>query len=347
MTEAVPAAPGRARRVATWAARGLLIALFLPSGVAKLVGQADAVETFERLGPGQWLRVLVGILEVVGAIGLVATPVAALAALGLAVVMAGAVLAHLVVLGPSAIPALVALALCLFVAWSGRDTIQLLGVLRSGKGAMDGWVAHAYDRGVQAAFREVFPELASQVLGDLTSARRVLDVGCGPGQFTVIAAEAIPTAEVNGVDLAPTMIEIARRHAAASPAASRLRFEVADVARLPFPDGHFDVVVSSGSIKHWPDPVAGLREIHRVLRPDGRAVIAEMNRLAPAGAIAVQRARLRHWFFRFIYPRVFGKALSPDEARGIFAASPFGAVMRERLLLGGCLWVLEARKAPS
>ena len=46
------------------------------------------------------------------------------------------------------------------------------------------------------------------------------------------------------------MIELARRHAADSPAAGRLRFDVADVAALPFDDGAFDVVVSTGSIKH-------------------------------------------------------------------------------------------------
>ena len=120
---------------------------------------------------------------------------------------------------------------------------------------------------------------------------------------------------------------------------------MADVARLPFPDNHFDAMVSSGSIKHWPDPVAGLREMHRVLVPAGRAIIGEMNRLAPAAAIAAQRVRLRHWFFRLIYPRVFTKAMSPEEARSILAASPLGAPSQERMLRDGVFWVLEARKA--
>ena len=210
---------------------------------------------------------------------------------------------------------------------------------------MDGWVARAYDRGVQAAFRDLFPLLAAEVMPTLAQARRILDAGCGPGQFTIAAAEALPGAELCGIDLAPTMIALARTHATASPASARLRFEVADVAHLPFPDASFDAVMSTGSIKHWPDPVAGLREIHRVLVPGGRAFIAEMNRLAPPEAVATQRARLRHWFFRLIYPHVFAKALAPDEARGVFAASPFGGAASERMLLGGCLWLFEARKA--
>src|SRR5439155_13118042 len=132
--------------------------------------------------------------------------------------------------------------------------------------------------------------------------------------------------------------------AAASPAGPHLHFEVADVGRLPFPDGTFVAVVSSGSIKHWPDPVRGLAEIHRVLAPGGHAFISEMNRLAPPGAVAAQRARIRHWFFRFIYPRVFEKALTPEEARTVFSASPFTRPASERMLLDGCLWLFEGRR---
>jgi ubiquinone/menaquinone biosynthesis C-methylase UbiE len=222
--------------------------------------------------------------------------------------------------------------------------MNVINLLRTGKGPMDGWIARAYDRGVQAAFREIFPKLVEDLADEMRGVRRALDVGCGPGQFTVLTAEALPDCEVWGIDLAPTMIELARRHASESSAAGRLHFEVADVERLPFPDGHFDAVVSSGSIKHWPDPTAGLREIHRVLAPGGRAFIGEMNRLAPPEAIAANRVRLRHWLFWCIYPRVFAKAMSPDEARAIFARSPFGAPTSERMLLDSVFWLFGATK---
>lgn len=225
--------------------------------------------------------------------------------------------------------------------------MSTLRMLRTGKGAMDGWIARGYDRGVQAALRETFASLADEVLERLGGARRVLDAGCGPGQFAIVVAERLPETEVSGIDLAPTMIALARSHARASPAAKRLHFEEADVAALPFPDAHFDAVLSTGSIKHWPDPLAGLRELYRVLAPGGRAFVAEMNRLAPPDAVAVQRRRLRHWFFRLIYPRVFTKALAPDEARRLFERSPFGKPTAERMLLDGCLWLFEARKADA
>ena len=138
----------------------------------------------------------------------------------------------------------------------------VLELLRTGKGPMDGWIARAYDQGVQPAFRDVFPALVEDLVADVAGVRRGLDVGCGPGQFTILMAERVSGAEIWGIDLAPTMIGLARRHAAASSAAARLHFEVADVSHLPFPDGQFDAVVSSGSIKHWPDQLGGLRELH-------------------------------------------------------------------------------------
>jgi ubiquinone/menaquinone biosynthesis C-methylase UbiE len=213
---------------------------------------------------------------------------------------------------------------------------------------MDGWIARAYDKGVQAAFRETFPALIDDLIREVSlNVGRGLDAGCGPGQFTILVAERLPAVEIWGIDLAPTMIELARAHAAESPARDRLHFDVADVAHLPFPDAYFDVVVSSGSIKHWPDPVAGLRELHRVLVPGGRALIGEMNRLAPPAAIATNRHQLRHWLFRTIYPWVFTKSLSPEEARSLFRASPFGAPTQERLLLDGVFWLFQARRAPA
>jgi ubiquinone/menaquinone biosynthesis C-methylase UbiE len=223
----------------------------------------------------------------------------------------------------------------------------LIQLLRTGKGPMDGWLARAYDQGVQSAFREVLPALVEDAFAGVERVRRGLDVGCGPGQFTVLVAERFPAAEIWGIDLAPTMIELARHHASESPAAPRLHFEVGDVAHLPFPDEHFDAVVSSGSIKHWPDQVGALREIHRVLAPGGRLFVGEMNRLASPAAIAAQRTRLRHWVFRLIYPRVFAKAMSPEEARRVFAASPFGAPIGERMLLDGVFWLFETRKRPT
>jgi len=104
---------------------------------------------------------------------------------------------------------------------------------------------------------------------DLVEARpgmRVLDLACGPGNLTRRLAEQVaPAGEVIGVDLAPGMIELARR--AEIPNA---RFEVMDAERLSFADGSFDAAVCGHGLQFMPDLGAALREARRVLRPLAR-----------------------------------------------------------------------------
>lgn len=88
-----------------------------------------------------------------------------------------------------------------------------------------------------------------------------LDVGTGTGSAAIEVARRFPGARVVGVDVAEAMVETARRKAPS------LRFEVADAARLPFPDGSFDLVTHANAIPFFD-------ELARVLRPGGTAVFA-------------------------------------------------------------------------
>jgi len=113
---------------------------------------------------------------------------------------------------------------------------------------------------------------------------RVLDVGCGTGYLTRRAARAVgPTGHVIGVDPSQPVVDYAKR--AAPP---NCTFHVTGGESLPEPDASVDVVVSSLAIHHIPPEhrPAALSEIHRVLRPGGRLLIAEFrpptNRLTGA-----------------------------------------------------------------
>ncbi|MFG1857780.1 DoxX family protein, partial [Actinomadura geliboluensis] len=116
-----------------WVPQVLLAAfLLIASGLPKLVGQADAVETFELIGWGQWFRYVTGIVEVSGAIGLLVPRLAGLAATGLIGLMAGAITTHLLVLDPawSLMPAAFAVIFAA-IAWNRRhDTRELLHSLK-------------------------------------------------------------------------------------------------------------------------------------------------------------------------------------------------------------------------
>jgi putative oxidoreductase len=112
-----------------WVLRGLLAAVFLMSGVPKWLGDDATTATFAELGAGQWLRYVIGTVEIAGAIGLLIPSFVGLAALALLGVMAGAALSEATVLedGNPVAPTIL-FALAAIVAWYRRETI--LPVLR-------------------------------------------------------------------------------------------------------------------------------------------------------------------------------------------------------------------------
>ena len=107
------------------AIKALLTLAFGAAGLAKLVGAEMMVQTFEAIGAGQWFRYVTGLIEV-GCAALLWVPGKQAIAAGLLVcTMIGAVLAHLFILGPSALPALALGALSAYVLWSHKE--QLTG----------------------------------------------------------------------------------------------------------------------------------------------------------------------------------------------------------------------------
>ncbi|MEU6717495.1 class I SAM-dependent methyltransferase [Nonomuraea sp. NPDC046802] len=111
---------------------------------------------------------------------------------------------------------------------------------------------------------------------------RILDVGCGTGYLSRILAPVVtPSGHITGLDLSPAMIEYAVRRAPAN-----CTYVQGEGQNLPFPDGSFDLVVSSLAIHHMPTETRpeALRQMFRVLRPGGRLLIAEFR--PPANPLA-------------------------------------------------------------
>ena len=100
-TTAMPAASGKGRFITLWTLSGIVALAFLAAGGSKLAGATAMVELFDKVGLGQWFRYVTGLLEVVGAIGLLISRYAFYAAALLAMVMVGAIIAHVTVLGTS------------------------------------------------------------------------------------------------------------------------------------------------------------------------------------------------------------------------------------------------------
>jgi putative oxidoreductase len=100
-TTAMPAASGKGRLITLWTLSGVVALAFIAAGGSKLAGAAAMVELFDKVGLGQWFRYVTGLLEVMGAIGLLISRYAFYAAALLAMVMVGAIIAHVTVLGTS------------------------------------------------------------------------------------------------------------------------------------------------------------------------------------------------------------------------------------------------------
>jgi len=122
-----PRARALAPRVGLVILRVVMAVVLLGAGGAKVVGDAWMVAVFHAIGLGQWLRYVVGILEIVGGLALLVSPLAGVAALALVAMMIGAVLTEIMIVRRPPIAALAALAALMLIAWGHReDTRRLL-----------------------------------------------------------------------------------------------------------------------------------------------------------------------------------------------------------------------------
>jgi SAM-dependent methyltransferase len=113
-------------------------------------------------------------------------------------------------------------------------------------------------------------------LGEIQRGERAVDVGCGAGIDSLIAAKKVgPEGGVIGVDMTPSMLEKARR-AANELGLINAEFREGYAEALPVEDGWADVVISNGVLNLMPDKDAALEEMSRVLKPNGRLQIGDI-----------------------------------------------------------------------
>ncbi len=106
---------------------------------------------------------------------------------------------------------------------------------------------------------------------------RLLDTCTGTADMALEAARQFPDARIVGVDFSQPMIALGTSKVERARLTERVRLQVAPAEALPFPDASFDAATVAFGLRNVPDRLRGLREMHRILRPGGRAVILEFT----------------------------------------------------------------------
>ena len=131
-------------------------------------------------------------------------------------------------------------------------------------------------------------------LGKINKGDVILDIGCGAGVDTIVAAMMTgPTGRVVGIDIVPEMVQRAKSNLGMTDL-KNITFIKTSGEDLPFEDAEFDVVISNGVINLIPDKAALLKEVMRVLKPGGRLMLADQ---VATGTVQKDiKARLANWF---------------------------------------------------
>lgn len=163
--------------------------------------------------------------------------------------------------------------------------------------------------------------------------RRILDVGCGPGDFTYLLSSHYRSARVVATDFTWDMVAQGERERGTHARAEAIRFGVADVQRLPFRTGSFDLVTSGFLLRNLSDLGLGFSEMARVLRPGGVMLALDITEPTPAGF-----RDLFHAYFDRVMP-ILGAAFWNEQAYRYLSDSlrhfPPREKVREMLLENG------------
>jgi ubiquinone/menaquinone biosynthesis C-methylase UbiE len=194
-----------------------------------------------------------------------------------------------------------------------------------GKG-MEGWLARWYAR-TRRNDMEDFRREAKAAAARLQRGSDVLEVAPGPGFFAIELAR-LGDFKITGLDVSRTFVEIARENA--RNAGADIDFRLGNASQMPFDSGSFDFIYCSAAFKNFTEPVKALDEMHRVLRPGGEAIIADLRKdvsLDEIDAYVKQSGRGRidawmtSWAFRCM---LIKRAYTKDDFSRMAGQSRFG-----------------------
>lgn len=154
--------------------------------------------------------------------------------------------------------------------------------------SLEGLLARWYAKSTARALPE-FRRLAQRLASDLKPDAVVLEIAPGPGYLAIELARLGPF-RITGLDISRSFVRIARGNA--EEAGVTVDFRHGNASAMPFAADWFDLVVCRAAFKNFADPEGAIREMRRVLRPGGKAMIFDMRRDASDEAIAREVAKM-------------------------------------------------------
>ena len=139
---------------------------------------------------------------------------------------------------------------------------------------MEGGVARWYDKTTRRDLPE-FKALARRVAAGLAPGAKVLEVAPGPGFFAIELAK-IGKYEITGLDISKSFVDIAKGNAQQEHV--EVDFREGNVSQMPFAEASFDFLLCRAAFKNFSDPVGAIREMRRVLKPGGRALVIDLRK---------------------------------------------------------------------
>lgn len=223
--------------------------------------------------------------------------------------------------------------------------IKLLILIRDSRLLWD-VMGSIYNQGIYDAIAELYDHIARELATPGHAC--MLDAGSGRGYISLLLASKNPELQMTGIDYSLMQIREAEKFRRQRKIAN-CSFQQGNVMDIRFSDETFDAAVSIGSIKHWPDALRGLKEIHRVLKPGGCLMISETDQGASDDAVRQFIRRFKIWFipdgllFWGLRHVIFGQSFSETTLAAAVCKAGFRDVECQRVPT--CPYVIvKARK---
>jgi ubiquinone/menaquinone biosynthesis C-methylase UbiE len=206
---------------------------------------------------------------------------------------------------------------------------------------MEGMVAKWYAANTKKSIED-FRSLARRVAEKLSPESSVLELAPGPGYFAIELAK-LGSYRVTGLDISKTFVDLARRNA--SEAGVNVEFELGNASDVPFQENAFDFLLCRAAFKNFTEPVRALQEIHRVLKPGGRALIIDLfrdasreavNQLVDDMGLSLGSAIITKLTFRFM---LLKRAYTRSEFERFLSQTQFGKVDIQESPTGLDIWL--------